>query len=406
MQDTLFTGQPVFCQLLSLIPRGMIETLAHKTQANRYYKKFKARDHLVTMLFTAFTGCRSLREVTTGLQAWSSRLVHLGLKYAPPRSTLADANEQRPVAFFRDLFRELYWRYYGRLPDSRSKRRQMERLFLMDSTTIQLFQDIMKAAGSSPANGKRKGGVKAHVLINAQEDVPRLVLMTPSSKNDKRLMKHVELPKGSILVFDRAYAHFKQWEIWGKEGIYWVTRANDNFIFELKEDRPISKKERQLGVTKDEIGILGRATGPDSVKIKVRRVHYTDPKTGKAFVFLTNHQRFNPSKIALFYQKRWQIELLFKRLKQNYPLRYFLGDNENAIRIQIWCSLICDLLVKIIQDKVTRRKWSYSNLASIIRLHLGNYFDLAKFLDNPDKAKAWLKTKPPDNKDPVLFPSL
>ena len=85
------------------------------------------------------------------------------------------------------------------------------------------------------------------------------------------------------------------------------------------------------------------------------------------------------------YKKRWQIELLFKRIKQNYPLRYFLGDNENAIRIQIWCALITDLLVKIVKDR-TKRKWSYANIASMIRLHLMSYVNLFKFLNNPEKA--------------------
>lgn len=99
-----------------------------------------------------------------------------------------------------------------------------------------------------------------------------------------------------------------------------------------------------------------------------------------------NHHRFKASNIAALYKKRWQIEMLFKRIKQNYPLRYFLGDNENAIRIQIWCSLICDLLIKRIQESVTQRKWAYSNLASIIRLHLGTYIHLTAFLNYPEKA--------------------
>ena len=102
------------------------------------------------------------------------------------------------------------------------------------------------------------------------------------------------------------------------------------------------------------------------------------------FKFVTNNTRMKASQIANIYQKRWQIELLFKRLKQAYPLKYFLGDNENAIKIQIWSSLITDLLVKIVKDNV-KRKWSYANIASMIRLHLMSYVDLVKFLNNPDK---------------------
>ena len=89
--------------------------------------------------------------------------------------------------------------------------------------------------------------------------------------------------------------------------------------------------------------------------------------------------------IAGLYQKRWQIELLFKRMKQNYPLKYFLGDSENAIQLQIWCSLIADLILKIIK-KGAATKWSFSNLAAMVRLHLMTYIDLRGFLKSPEKA--------------------
>ncbi|MEL7148327.1 MAG: transposase, partial [Bacteroidota bacterium] len=108
-----------------------------------------------------------------------------------------------------------------------------------------------------------------------------------------------------------------------------------------------------------------------------------DDQSGKSFSFITSNMRMNASTIALIYKKRWQIELLFKRLKQNYPLQYFLGDNENAIRIQIWCALIADLLVKVIKQEL-KRSWSFSNLVSMIRIHLMTYIDMLRFLEDPD----------------------
>ena len=96
---------------------------------------------------------------------------------------------------------------------------------------------------------------------------------------------------------------------------------------------------------------------------------------------------YAPATIADIYKKRWQIELFFKRIKQNFQLHYFLGDNENAIRIQLWSALITDLLIKIIKDKADKaRKWSMANLSSLIRLHLGTYIHLRTFLANPEKA--------------------
>lgn len=385
MQSTNFSGQPIFCQLLSLIPRRLISDLVLKYQSDRYYKRFKTHTHLVTMLFAGFQGCQSLREVTTGLQAWYQRLRHLGISSPPRRSTLSEANQKRPAALFEDLFHALYHFHYSSSPDSRKSKKLLERLFIIDSTTISLFQDILKDQGSLPHKGHSKGGAKAHVLINAKEDVPRLVVVTPPRTSDHSFLEHIQLPKGSILVFDRAYTDYFKWAQLGREGVYWVTREKKGTYFKPIDVRTLSKNEEKAGVILDQIGWLGRER-PGYKPIKVRKILFQSPLDGRMFVFITNHLRFKPSTIAQFYKQRWQIELLFKRLKQNYPLRYFLGENENAVRIQIWCSLICDLLTKIVKEKFTARKWAFSNLASLIRIHLGTYIDLRGFLDNPEKA--------------------
>ena len=76
--------------------------------------------------------------------------------------------------------------------------------------------------------------------------------------------------------------------------------------------------------------------------------------------------------------------MLFKQIKQNFPLKYFLGDNENAIKIQIYCVLIVNLLIGVIK-KSLKRKWSFSNLVSFCRIHLFNYIHLTKFLESPER---------------------
>ena len=146
--------------------------------------------------------------------------------------------------------------------------------------------------------------------------------------------------------------------------------------------------------------MLGRPSNRSKTPlIKVRRVIYRDPQTNKRFEFITNDWKSKPQRIADIYKSRWQIELVFKRIKQRYPLRYFLGDNENAIKIQIWTALICDLLVQIVKDHLEQRakaKWSYSNLASMIKHHLMTYIKLIPFLSNPEKALITYKIPPPE----------
>jgi len=302
----------------------------------------------------------------------------------PRRSTLADANAGREVRFFEDLYHELYNIYYSSLPDSRKKKKE-SRLFIMDSTTITLFSDIMKGSGSYKADGRKKGGVKAHVVLNASDDVPQLVYITPGSSNDRVFMKHVQLSRGDILVFDKGYRNYTQWHQWTVQGINWTTRLIGDEVYKVLNDKVISAEEQQKGVCQDQVIYMGRASNPTQ-KIKVRLVGYYVADEKKMYYFLTNNFRFKASTIASFYESRWQIETFFKRFKQTNPVKYFLGDNENAIRIQLWCSFIKDLLIKLVKDQI-HRKWSFSNISSMIRHHLMNYLDLFAFLNHPDKIK-------------------
>jgi IS4 transposase len=153
--------------------------------------------------------------------------------------------------------------------------------------------------------------------------------------------------------------------------------------YTVVETMEISKEQKSEGIIADERIIAGAIKRKD--KMPARRITYQDPETNKKLVFFTNNNQMPASMIANIYKKRWQIEPLFKRLKQNYPLKYFLGENPNAIKIQIWCALIADLLIKVVKDKITR-KWSFSNIASMIRLHLMTYINLIKFFQNPEKA--------------------
>jgi len=397
-KDTFFTGQPIFSQLLQYIPRHLVRDLVNKHSSDRYCKKFFSYDHLVTMLFTCFHRCTSIREVITGMQASEHRLRHLGLKNTPRRSTLSEANERRPADFFQDLFHCIYLHHYRYLPDSR-KKKKLERLFIIDSTTITLFTDIMRGAGSYGLNGKKKGGAKAHVLMRAQDGLPCFVRITEARMHDKVFLKHVQLPVDSIVVFDKGYNDYKKFAEWTYQKVKWVTRLNNSAVWKLVKKRQLNQSASEAGVLSDWVVELGNPRTKSKNPIQtVRIVKFIDPKKHKVFEFLTNDMQSLPEEIALFYKLRWQIELLFKRLKQNAPLQYFLGDNSNAIQIQIWCCLIADLLTKIVKEiaeKLTSRRWSFANLSGLIRIHLNTYVDIIRFLVNPEKALLHYSTLSP-----------
>jgi len=382
-----FTGQPIFNQLLSLIPRTTINRLVRTHKADRYCKKFKCYDHLVTMLFSTLQQCSSLRELMTGMQACYGRLKHLGLIYTPRRTTLADANCRRPVGFFEDLYHEIYRLHYGRLPDSLKGKTKLDRLFIIDATTVSLFSTVLAGAGSFGLNGKKKGGIKAHLLVRAKDNVPCFVRLSEAVQNDRKFLPYVQLPAGSIVAMDRGYNNYGQLRKWTQQKVTWITRPDARAVYTIVSEKTPDDKDTTAGITADYCIELGNPkTFRPQARQKVRLIKLYDELNQKHYDFTTNDFRSAPRTIADIYKQRWQIETLFKRIKQNFNLHNFLGDTENAIRIQLWCTLIADLLIKITKDKISKRSWSMANLTGLVRLHLFTYINLRYFLEHPDKA--------------------
>jgi len=381
-KNTFFTGQPIFSQLLNLIPKWIVKQVAAQYNSDYYTKKFDTYSHLVTMLFVAYGGCTSLREVEMGMSVCHNKLGHLGISYIPARSTLSEANIRRDSEVFASIHRKLYDYLRDFLPDSRSSKFD-KKLYIIDSSTVSLFQEIMTTVGRPPVNGKRKGGYKVHTLIKADEDVPRFIKISSASKHDSPFLKKIQLPKGSVLTFDMGYIDYKQYNRLTKDDIWFVTRLKSTMQWTVTNQKSLSEYQAKKGVQSDAEVILGHSHSNKAVKVPARIVCYKDSKTGRKFEFLTNNTILKPFTIAQIYQKRWQIEVLFKRIKQNYPLKYFLGDNENAIRIQTWCALIADLLLKVIKAGI-KRKWSFSGIVSIVRQHLLEYINLTHYLEQPE----------------------
>jgi hypothetical protein len=155
-KNTFFTGQPIFNQIINLFSHSQINQLARKFESDRCCKKFMTYDHLIAMLYAIFNRCSSIREVTTGLLACHTKLQHLGVKCIVRRSTLSDANARRDYRVFEAIYHHLYKTYSKSLPDSQSEK-WFNRLYVMDSTTISLFQEILKNAGPQPHQRKTKG---------------------------------------------------------------------------------------------------------------------------------------------------------------------------------------------------------------------------------------------------------
>lgn len=373
-----FSGQPIISQVLNFIPSSIISRTAQSHNSDRYYKRFKTYDHLVTMIFATISGCSSLREISSIMLACEGKINHLGLTKFPKRSTLSDANKNRSSEVFASIYQSIYNRYRHFLSDSYTKKLPVEDLKIVDSSTISLFSDIIKGVGRNPINGKKKGGIKMHTMINAKEDVPCLVRFTSAATHDHTFLKELNLKKGSFVVFDKGYVDYMQYYKWTLEDVYFVTRQKENAHYTSLEEFDISD-DIHPSILKDERIQINK----DGQSIELRRVAFYHTEQKKVYEFISNNFEIDADKIADIYKQRWQIEILFKRLKQNFPLKYFFGDNQNAIEIQIWVSLIIQLIMLVIQRKAAK-KWAFSNMMSIIKYHLMTYIDLFKFLKNPE----------------------
>lgn len=382
-KSTHFFGQSVFGQLISLLNVINISKISQEHKADRYIKKFKSKDHLISMLFCVFAKCSSLREVSGAMLGLSGKTKHFQLEHIPYRSTLSDANKRRPVEFFADVYHKLLKAYQHIISDSRIKEVIKKQIEIFDSTTISLFQDIMKCVGRTPADGKRKGGIKMHTVVNVDELVPKMVWFTDATTHDHKLLSKLKPDSDTIYVFDKGYNDYKAFKWFTEKQAGFVTRIKDNASYSVQEELYIDESIHN-GVLEDVIiEVVVNEEGVKS-KLKLRKVRFYDRVLKREFEFLTNLFEKRADLIAAIYKLRWQIELLFKQLKGNFPLKYFLGDNENAIKIQIYCTLIVNLLLTVIRKKL-KRKWAFSNLVSFCRIHLFNYLHLLKFLENPEK---------------------
>ena len=385
-----FFGTSVFGQLIKLIDSKTVTDSVNKCKFDRYVKKFTTKDHLISMLFCSFAKCTSLREVSGAMLGLSGKTKHFQLNHIPKRSTLSDANKRRDAEVFGQIYNKLLVQYKHVFSDSRVKDVINKQIEIFDSTTISLFKDILKCVGRNPKNGKKKGGIKAHTIINVDEQVPKMVWFTEAKKHDHMLLEKLKMDSNTIYVFDKGYNDYVAFKKFSSNKTGFVTRIKDNAVFEHIKTNKINDYIHS-GVLEDQIIEVTVKENSKESKLELRKIRFYDRVLKREFEFLTNLFEMRADLVAAIYKLRWQIELLFKQLKQNFPLKYFLGDNENAIKIQIYCALIANLLMTVIQ-KSLKRSWAFSNLVSFCKIHLFNYIHLKSFLENPEKD--WQKLIP------------
>lgn len=405
-KSTHFLGQPLYGQLIKLLDKAEILEISRKNGGERYIKRFDAWTHLMTMLYAVIMRHDSLREISVSMLAEARKLAHLGVSMMPTRSTLSDANARRPEVIFESIYRQLYGRYHQDLcSDSRGRlsAKWMRRLQIIDSTTISLFSNLLfKGVGRNPKTGKKKGGIKVHTVIHANEGVPSDVRFTSAATNDSFMLKPVNFHDGDVLAMDRAYIDYAKLEELTDRGVVYVTKMKKNLTFVLWEDIMWQNSMGLMEYRIRHVTFYKPVKDGGLIRHHARIISYVDVKKHKVIDLLTNDMDAAPEEIIDIYRQRWEIELLFRQIKQNFPLRYFYGESGNAIKIQIWVTLIANLLLMVIQSRLSRN-WSFSGLATMVRLTLMYYVDLYSLLNQPERD--WQMLLEQHTKDPPM-PSL
>ncbi len=393
-------GQPVFKQILNLLPKDKFDLLVNQTGSDRYYKTHFSWEQLITMLFGIYSRCDSMGEVCDGMRALSGKLNYLGMDCAPSKSTSGDALRNRDNELFRLYYLVLIEYFRPLLSVSRKEKVSFEKFYAFDSTTITLFSDVMKGVGRNPkGDGKKKGGLKVHMLTDVHADTAVFAKISEAKMHDKKFLQHLNPSKGSMLVFDKAYNYYLQFAQWTEEDIYFVCRLKDNAKIRIQEvlfEKTLSKEE--FGVYRVEHIHIDYAKDKEQKILCLRLVYFKDAQ-GRKYKFITNNWDVTAEEVTLLYKYRWTIELTFKKLKQNFQLHFFYSDTENGIKTQIWCTLIAHLLLNVLRV-ISKSKKAFSTIAALVRIHLVSHLDVKWVVT--EGRKAYMKRKRNRNKSPSI----
>ena len=348
-----------------------------KHRAERAAKGFDCWTQFVAMLFCQLGHADSLREICNGLACCLGKLVHLGIAKAPNKSTLSYANEHRPAALYQELFYTALARFREQqgLGVRKRKFRFKNKLLSLDSTTISLCLTLFPWAKFRRA----KGGVKAHVLLDHDDYLPRYVLLTAARAAMSAWPTPSTCPPARSWPWIAATTTYASSPAGSTAGVFFVTRPMHHMVYEVVESR---HRPQNSNIRADQIIRFTSKMARQTFKHPLRRIVVWDAAHEREIVLLTNHFDFGATTIANIYKDRWEIELFFKALKQNLKMKTFVGTTENALRIQIWTALIAMLLLKWLHH-LSQANWSLSNLASMLRLNLFTYRDLRDWLHNP-----------------------
>jgi IS4 transposase len=328
----------VFHSLAKYVPWSRYEQIVEKWGADRLVRKLTTKRHFIALLYGQLSGSTSLREIVTGMASHETRLYHVGA--APvKRSTMSDANSQRPWQVFSELFVQMLPQAHRGL-----RRATADAVRLIDSTSIRL-SSLSEGWATFSAD---VFGAKAHIVYDPNADRPVYFAVTPANVNDITAAKAMPIEPGATYVYDLGYYDYGWWAVLDDAGCRFVTRLKKNTPFSVVKENRVPKNSN---IVYDRIGHLPArlaSSRKNPLQVPVREICVII-ESGKQLRIVTNDLDAPAEEIAELYKQRWQIELFFRWVKQTLRIRHFIGVSENAVRIQIAVALIAFLILRMAQ---------------------------------------------------------
>lgn len=369
----------VFHQLLKHLPWAEFERLVKAHQADAGVRRLTTKSQFAALLYAQLAGASSLREIVEGVESHAARLYHIGAKL-PKRSTLSDANRDRPSGFFAELLALMIARAQPEL-----RRTLADTTYLIDATALKLDSRSLHWARFSEG----VCGAKLHVVYDPDGDRPIYAAITAARVNDITAAQQMPIEPGATYVFDLGYYDYAWWKKLDDAQCRIVTRLKSNTKLTTVEELPVPPGSNLLS---DRIGHLPQrlSNSRDNPFHDAVREVRVQLDTGKVLRILSNDLDASATEIADLYKRRWAIELFFRWVKQVLKIRRFLGTSQNAVCIQIAVALIAFLLLRMAQAGQTTIA-SPLAFARLVRANLMHRRPLDRLLE----------TEPP----PILNPN-
>ena len=372
----------LFSQVLGLIDRKIFNKEVRIHGSDKFNKGIDTWTHMVSMLFMQFANATSLRDISNGLRSATGNLNHLGVKKAPSKSTLSYINKHRGYSVFMDFYFALLDKLEPSLQRRRKYARRLKRkIFIMDSSIIPLCLSLFDWAKFRT----KKGAIKLHAVLDYDTGLPSYAVIGDGKTHDVTVARQTVFPSGSVLVVDRAYVDFKWLYNLDSTGVFFVTRLKSNADIEYIESFLTNDKHDHI-LSDDDIMLTGFYSSKKYPK-KLRIVKVYDEENDQILILLTNNMSWTAGTISQLYKARWDVEVFFKHLKQLFRVKTFVGTTSNAVRIQMWCSMIAMLLFRYLKNKA-EYSWHLSNLVTFLRINLFVKIDLWKWINKPVMEKA------------------